>query len=88
MFNITFRANERKHVKIEIHSTDNAQFDIAIARYELQRYNVVESEGSCAIYEHTIDALISPQQSGKYNLKIIYEIADERLIEDITIEVS
>lgn len=41
----------------------------------------------CAIYDHVIDTVISPKKIGAYKLKITYHIADEILIEILTVMV-
>lgn len=49
----------------------------------------VESQGICTLFDKNImDALIQPQDTGKYILQFKYEIADEILIENVGVMVS
>lgn len=88
MQRIIFKQGETKHVRLLVHATNHEPFIIRSARYELMLADELEAEGSCIIDEHQIDCLITPKQKRRtYELKIIYEIADEILIEAICISV-
>lgn len=64
-------------------------FSIRLARYELlKRDGTLEDSGECNINGHEIEAMISPQEAGKYRLKYIYEIADEIWVDNIELRVG
>lgn len=88
--NVRFDIGETRHVRIEVFSKKNEEFTIKNALYELSRKGgtQIEDSGSVCIVEHVLDVVISPKFSGYYELKVIYTIADEKLIEIIEIYVK
>jgi len=88
MQRINFEAGEQRHIKLRIHATDNAPFTIRTAQWELCHGGEIESAGTCGITEHTIDAFICPEKRVTYRLRIIYQIADETLVELVEVAVT
>lgn len=86
---LKFDIGENRHVKLLIHSTKDENFVIDTASYSLTKVGEEEQEatGPCMIYDHVIDTVISPKETGIYHLKITYKITDEILIEVIEIMV-
>lgn len=88
MQRVVFDYGEKRHVQIEIHSNGNAPFEIKTARYELYCREKLKAEGTCEIDGHVIDAFITaPDYKTLYNLRFIYEINDETLVEQIELAV-
>ena len=87
---VTFDFGENRHVKLRVFSCKNEAFEIKTAKYELRRNDTqeIESEGNAEIIEHIMDVVISPKYSGFYDLKYIYSIADEILIDIVEIFVK
>lgn len=87
---LRFDHGEIRHVQLMIHSKKNEPFEIADASYKLIRLGSTEPEdsGLSNIYEHMIDTVISPKEKGAYQLKVEYHIADETLIETVSIQVD
>lgn len=85
-----FDLGETRHVKLMVHSKKQENFEISAASFELIKAGREEAEatGASNIYEHTIDTVITPVETGTYYLKIRYSIADEILIETVTIKVD
>ena len=71
---VMLNAGETRCIRISIHSIKDQNF-------------VIESNGNCKIYEHEIEAIVSPKQRGTYTLDIKYVILDEVLIEPIELKV-
>ena len=84
---VRFDFGERKHVQLLIHSVKNEDFTILSASYALtkKRTGVKEDEGPCVIDGHIVDTVIEPKETGTYELRITYHIADETLIENIEV---
>lgn len=87
---VKFDNGEKKHVQLLIHSIKGEDFTILSASYALikKRTGVREDEGPCVIDGHIIDTIIAPKETGTYELKITYHIADETLIENIEVLVG
>lgn len=87
--NIVLDFGETRHVKLLIHSCKNDPFEIISASYGLTKRGKSdpEDEGVAVIYEHVLDMVISPKEKGYYNLKVVYHIADEVLIENVGVMV-
>lgn len=86
MHEIKFVAGERRHIRMEVYSTANDPFVIRNARYELCQGDTLEEAGECRVDEHMIDAFIAPAKRNRtYTLRILYEIADETLGEEIKV---
>ena len=82
---------EKIHIRAEVKTVgdEDIPFTIRNARYELlDPEGTIEDTGYCTITEHIIDALVEPLAKGKYELRLIYEIADETWIEPIRLRVS
>lgn len=88
--NMRMNIGEIRHVKIEVFSIKNQEFNIDNAYYELIRRDTgkAESQGTCGIEHHNIDVVIQPVFPGFYDLKLVYSIANEKLIENIEIHVK
>lgn len=87
MQQINFYAGEQRHVKLVVHATDNAQFSIRSASWELLWAGQVEASGDCVIDGNTIDAYIAPKKRTDYELRITYEVADETRVEVVKVVV-
>jgi len=85
-----FTLGERKEVTIEIVSTRSDPFTITAASFELKRVNdnTVEASGVAEITDHEVRAIITPQAAGVYKLYFSYEIANEKLIAPVVLEVD
>lgn len=81
---------ETRHVRLEVFSKKQEEFEIKNASYELLRKGSkqVESCGEVSITEHILDAVVCPKFAGYYTLKIVYIIGDEKLIENVEIFVK
>lgn len=81
---------ETRHVRLKICSVKKDNINIISAAYELQKLGQagLEDSGACTIQEsHIIDTVITPTEKGTYNLRIIYAIADEVLIDTVEVRV-
>lgn len=85
---VQFYAGEDRHVCLMVHATNNEPFVIRSARWELYCAGVQEAEGECMIDGNVIDAKIAPVKRATYRLDIIYQIADETLIERLEVSVK
>lgn len=64
-------------------------FAIRSARYDLRRRGgETEDTGECTINGHEIDAFIAPREKGRYELRYIYEVADETWVDVVLIRVE
>lgn len=82
---------EKIHIRAIVHTVceEEIPFVIRNARYELIDQNgIIEDSGDCTIQEHTIDSLIEPQNTGKYELRLIYDVGDETWVEPIRLRVN
>ena len=82
---------EKVHIRSVIKPKCEAGLPFAIksARYELlDARGIVEASGDCTITDHVIDALVSPKAAGTYQLKYIYEIADEIWVDNVKLRVG
>ena len=86
---VMLNAGETRCIRISIHSIKDQNFVIEEASFSLLRLKdkVEESNGNCKIYEHEIEAIVSPKKRGTYTLDIKYVILDEVLIEPIELKV-
>lgn len=87
---IEFDWGEKRHVQVRVQAecgTDE-EFVIRNARYELLTGDEIEDSGECLVTNHRIDACIQPQRKGSYDLRFIYEIADETWIDVVKIKVG
>lgn len=88
MQKIVFEAGEQRHVRLLIHSTNGEPFRIRAARYELSLLGEIQESGECRVEDHVIDCFISPALRHRtYELKVVYEVADEVLAETIKVSV-
>lgn len=87
---IYMELGESRHVRLQIHSIRNDDFEISSAAYELLPVGAEqpEDEGNPLILEHMIDMVITPQAAGVYQLRVTYTIADEILIDMIEVRVQ
>lgn len=88
---IKFDAGEKRHVRtnVKIISGEDLPFQIRVATWELwDEDENLEDQGDCYIDEHMLDAYISPQKTGTYTLKYIYEVADEIWVDPVRVVVS
>lgn len=86
---VIINTGETRSIRISIHSIKDQNFVIEEATFSLLRMKdkFEESNGNRKIYEHEIEAIISPKQRGTYILDIKYVILDEVLIEPIELKV-
>lgn len=87
MQSVQFYAGEDRHVRLMVHATNNEPFLIRSARWELYCAGQMEAEGECMIEDHVLDAKIAPANKTNYRLDIIYQVADETLVERIEVAV-
>lgn len=87
MQRIQFYAGEEKHIRLIVHATNNEPFVIRQARWELYCAGNSEASGDCVIDDHIIDAKVAPTRKTTYQLDVIYQVADETLIERIDVVV-
>ena len=85
---VQFYAGEDRHVRLMVHAANNEPFVIRSARWELYCAGVQEAEGECMIDGNVIDTKIAPVKRATYRLDIIYQIADETLIERLEVSVK
>lgn len=88
--NLTMELGEVRHVKLKVKSIKQEEFVISDAAFELKRCDCMEPEdkGKANIMDACIlDAVISPQSIGEYDLKYTYHIADETLIDVVRVKV-
>lgn len=82
---------EKIHVRsiIKPKCEQDIPFSIRSARWELyDPGGSLEEQGECTINTHEIDAFVSPQKTGSYRLKYIYEIADETWVDNVRLRVN
>ena len=86
---VIINTGETRSIRISHPSIMDQNFVIEEATFSLLRMKdkFEESNGNCKIYEHEIEAIISPKQRGTYILDIKYVILDEVLIEPIELKV-
>ena len=48
----------------------------------------VEDSGIAVIQGHILDVVIQPQKKGRYKLRVMYEILDEKLIAEVGVMVK
>ena len=87
---VPFDYGERKHIKVKVCSCKNEPFEVKDAKWELKQNGVseIEASGTCTIIGVEIDAFVCPKNSGLYELKITYKIADEYLVDVVSIFVG
>lgn len=87
---IPFDFGEERHVKTIVKPVCDSElsFIIRSARYELIIKGEIEDRGECAIFGHELDVFLAPQSRGVYDLRILYEIADETWVDLIKIKVT
>lgn len=90
MERVKFDLGEKRHVRIEIISKDGGEFQIMNARFELINADTkqIATSGECLVSDHIIDAFLSPEISGSYELRYVYQIADETWIDPVRVVVS
>lgn len=88
--NVDFEFGEKKHIKLRICSCKGTDFLIERASYELlyKGTQEVEDSGIAAIQGHILDVVIQPQKKGRYKLRVMYEILDEKLIAEVEVMVK
>lgn len=83
-----FTLGEARYVRLLITATNNKAFLVRSASYELvTEAGTVENTGDCVIDAHIIMAFISPLHTGRYKVKLSYQIGDEDLIEVVEVVV-
>ncbi len=87
---ITIDYGESRHVRLNVFSCKNEEFEITNATYSLTKQQALEPEdsGSATILDHVIDVVINPKNEGFYNLKFSYSIADENLVDIVEVFVK
>ena len=88
--NVDFEFGEKKHIKLRICSFKGTDFLIERASYELlyKGTQEVEDSGIAVIQGHILDVVIQPQKKGRYKLRVMYEILDEKLIAEVEVAVK
>ena len=86
---LTFDFGEERHVKIIVKPVceTDLPFTIRNARYELICGGEIEAQGECTVSGHELDVFLSPTRRVYYQLRLIYEIADETWVDVIEVEV-
>lgn len=85
---LVINLGEIRHVRLLIKNIYNQSFSILKCDYELRGpTGEIESKGAADIADHVLDVLISPKTIGDYDLKFTYIIADETLIDHVSIKV-
>lgn len=88
MSKLDFILGERRKIYLEITSTDDADFLIRNATWEITKYNETLEQGECTIDGHTLVAMVEPDDRGQYSLIFTFEIGGELLKESVTINVK
>ena len=88
--NVDFEFGEKKHIKLRICCCKGTDFLIERASYELlyKGTQEVEDSGIAVIQGHILDVVIQPQKKGRYKLRVMYEILDEKLIAEVGVMVK
>lgn len=83
-----FDFGEKKIVKILVKNLKNDPFTILNAKYELigEFSTEPEASGDADIIEHTISALIEPKEHCDYDLRFIYHIGVETLVDIVKVK--
>lgn len=88
MGGIVMDFGETRHIRLKVINTKGQDFKITKCDYELQSPDgEIEAGGQTDILEHILDVVITPKMRGEYQLKYIYYIADEILIERVGLTV-
>ncbi len=88
--NVQFDFGETRHIRVEVFSVYDDVFIIQNARYELIRKSdgKIESSGRVDVIGHVLDVTVTPKFIGRYDLKILYRISDETLIDTVELMVK
>lgn len=90
MMKLEIDFGEIRHVKLEVKSIKQENFEILGGKYELKKCSSteVEADGEVNIIDcHIMDVVVCPQCVGEYELKFTYRIADETLIDIVRLKV-
>lgn len=82
-----FNKGEIRSVGLEVKSKNGSQFVIDTANYVVSLNNEVQEQGSCAIDGHKLLILFHADEVGRYKILFTYTIADEKLIDEVLVEV-
>ena len=86
---LCFDAGEIRHVQLKVKNITGKDFTISSAQCELfNKYEEKREVLTCYIDNHIIDTIISVPKAGYYELKYIYKIQDETLVDVIEIRVN
>lgn len=84
-----FDKGEIRSVGIEVVSNDCcSSFVIDTAEYYVTKDDKVVDRGQCAIDGHKLIMLFNAEEKGRYKIIFTYTIAEEKLIDDVTVEVE
>ena len=79
---------EIRHIRLLIKNIYNRDFTILKCDYELKDPSgQIEAFGPADIADHVLDVLVNPKLKGEYDVQFTYIIADETLIEHISLKV-
>ena len=88
MNSVVLNLGETRHIRLEVRNTEGEDFKISKCDYEfISPCNIVEAKGNADILNHILDVVLTPQAKGEYDLKYIYYIADEILVEHVRVSV-
>lgn len=85
---LTMDLGEIRECIIAITSNNNDSFTIDNATYVFMKDNEEISKGDCTVRDHELYAIIEPKSAGVHRLIYTYNIANERLIDKIWINVK
>ena len=86
MQRVHFYVGENKSIGLRIHARDQAPFTIRDATWELKGNYETEAQGECEINGDVIRAMIAPQKRVTYRLYFTYKVAEEILMDPISID--
>lgn len=85
---LTMDLGEIRECIIEVSVKDGGTFVIENATYTFSKGDEIVSSGDCTVIEHELYAILQPKEAGVHRLVYTYDIANERLIDKIWINVK
>jgi hypothetical protein len=82
-----FDKGEIRAVGIEVKSKSGDQFVIDTAEYVVSLQSEMQERGQCGIDGHRLTMLFHADNVGLHKILFTYTIADEKLIDEVLVEV-
>ena len=89
---VPFELGEQKHVRLRVCSCENGNFLITAASLCSRYYRGAKEPEEYRTFgnpaDDILDTLIQPKKKGMYELLVMYEILDEKLIAEVEVAVK